>query len=63
MYKNMSYEEYERIFSSHHTCGIPHIPYNLAYSSDCPMCEPTLQQWRDACRRYYDEGIEPTRFH
>ncbi len=52
----MKYGEFEAEFKKHHICGVPFIPYELAYSSDCPKCEPKLEQWKETCKDYYTRG-------
>lgn len=57
--KNMpnfkTYEEFEEEFRKHHTCGIPFIPEELAYSSDCPQCCPIGSQWKEDCRDMWNK--------
>ena len=50
----MEYKEFEQEYKKHHTCGIPFIPYYLAYSSDCPKCEPELNQWKARCKEEFE---------
>lgn len=50
-----SYEEFKEEFSTRHICGIPYIPYDLAYSSDCPCCEPSFAQWKETCKKFFEE--------
>ena len=52
-----TYEEFEEEYAKHHTCGIPMIPFSLAYDSHCPQCEPDRRWgWPIECKKAWDEG-------
>lgn len=51
-----SYEEFEQEFKKYHTCGIPSIPEELAFASDCPKCNPDWGQWKEECKKFWDLG-------
>lgn len=51
----MTYQEFEDRYKKMHTCGIPFIPRSLAYSSDCPMCEPYAPQWKERCKEQFEK--------
>lgn len=52
----ISFDEFKKEYRNYHTCGIPYIPYDLAFSSDCPCCCPDDKQWEEKCRKDYDKG-------
>lgn len=52
----MTYEEFKIEYKKRHTCGIPYIPYELAYASDCPRCNPNSNQWKTECKHYWELG-------
>lgn len=54
----MTYEEFKTNYKKHHTCGIPYIPHYIAYSSDCPQCEPNSSQWGMECKKEYIKKME-----
>jgi hypothetical protein len=52
----ITYEQFQQQYKLHHTCGYPFLPYELTYSSDCPLCEPNSQQWKDRCQEEFNLG-------
>ena len=51
----LTYKQFEEEFKKHHVCGIPIIPHELAYDSQCPQCCPEGNQWRVLCRELYEK--------
>ena len=54
----MTLEEFKLEFKKHHICGIPVVPYELAYDSHCPQCEPDglWAGWESECEKFYNKG-------
>ena len=49
-------EQFKLRYKKLHTCGIPMIPYDLAFSSDCPRCCPDSHQWEKEAELAYLAG-------
>ena len=52
----MTYEEFRDNYKKHHTCGIPFVPYELAFSNYCPKCFPD-GPWEIDCKKEYESTL------
>jgi len=48
-------EQFKQEFKKFHICGIPTIPYDLAYDSSCPQCESD-GGWEQECEWFYSHN-------